>query len=211
MQGLSRFEQDTEAKADYIVVEMARLILSNSERAALLIQSFKQVAVDQTSEERRRFNLAEYVGEILTSLQPTLKKTPHQTIVNCPPDLEMESYPGALSHVLTNLVVNALIHGLDNNKPGTIRISARLENDQVLLTFFDDGCGIPAEHLGRIFEPFFTTKRGDGGSGLGLNVVYNSITTTLQGNIVCDSSPGCGTTFTMRIPVSVANTPTKGQ
>lgn len=194
-----------------LAAELTGLLMVNLNRAADLIHSFKQVAVDQTSDERRRFNLAKYIDEILMSLQPTLRKTPHKVVVECPSDLVMESYPGALSHVLTNLVVNALIHGLDDRRPGTIRIAVSPEHDRVLLIFSDDGRGIPPEHINRIFDPFFTTKRGEGGSGLGLNVVFNSVTTNLQGSIVCDSPPGCGATFTIRLPVALSDATVKGR
>lgn len=187
-----------------IAVESTRSIQANLLRAGHLIQSFKQVAVDQTSQERRRFKLAGYIDETLLSLAPKLKKVPHQVIVDCPADLELDSYPGALSHVLTNLVVNALIHAFDDATPGILRIKARCHADQVIMAFTDDGKGIPPEHLGKIFDPFFTTRRGSGGSGLGLNVVYNSVTANLQGSISCDSRLGSGTTFTISFPVSVA-------
>ncbi len=185
--------------------ESSRSVQANLLRAGNLIHSFKQVAVDQTSQERRSFNLAGYIDETLTSLGPQIKKGAHRVEVDCPADLEVDSYPGALSHIMTNLVINALIHAFDEERPGTIRVSARRHADQVIMVVADDGKGIAPEHLGRIFDPFFTTRRSSGGSGLGLNVVFNSVTAGLHGSISCESTPGSGTSFIIRFPVSVAD------
>ncbi|WP_413207668.1 PAS-domain containing protein [Rhodospirillum sp. A1_3_36] len=179
-------------------------ILSSLTRAAELIQSFKQVSVDQTSDERRRFDLHDYLEEILLSLRPRLKRGKHTLALNCPENILMDSYPGALFRTFTNLVVNALTHALDGNpdRPaGSMVLTARPDGpDHVLLTFSDDGQGIAPEHLTRIFDPFFTTRRNEGGTGLGLNIVYNLVTQTLKGSIAVTSTLGAGTTFTLRLP-----------
>lgn len=180
--------------------EATRLVLSNLDRAAQLIRSFKQVAADQSSEERRHFYLASYLGALLDSLRPQLKKGAHTITVDCPKDLDLDTYPGALSHVLTSLLVNALTHAFDAQTAGQLHIDAAREGADVLLHFSDNGRGIPAEHLGHVFDPFFTTRRGSGCSGLGLHVVYNMVTNTLQGSIRCDSTVGRGTRFTLRFP-----------
>jgi two-component system NtrC family sensor kinase len=180
--------------------ESARLIMNNAYRAAHLIHSFKQIAVDQTSEVRRPFALQEYVEEIVSSLQPKLKKTPIQLILNCPPEIVLDSYPGAFAQVITNLILNCVEHAFDPEAPGQIRISARLDGEIVELHVADDGKGIPPQALDRIFEPFFTTRRGQGGTGLGLNIVYNLIVKQFAGTIAVSSTLGHGTHFTLRIP-----------
>ncbi|MCW2243906.1 PAS domain-containing sensor histidine kinase [Azospirillum canadense] len=182
--------------------EMARLILANGTRAADLVQSFKMVAVDQSSDERRRFELKSYVDELLRSLRPTYKDLKGLDIaVDSPEGLEFDSYPGALSQVLTNLIINALTHAFTPDQPGRIAISARaLTPDMVELEVADDGIGIPAGIQPKIFDPFFTTRRGRGGSGLGLHIVYNLVTGTLRGTIAVASVPGEGTRFTLRLP-----------
>jgi signal transduction histidine kinase/HAMP domain-containing protein len=187
---------------DYLGVaaETARLLLANMNRAAELIHSFKQVAVDQTSAERRRFDLKTYIEEILNSLNPTIKKRRLAVDVSCPPDIEMNSYPGILSQVLTNLVMNAVVHAYDETQAGILGITVQDLGEEVVLVFSDDGRGIPPESLPRIFDPFFTTRRGNGGSGLGLHIVFNVVTGSLNGQIDVASEPGRGTRFTLRFP-----------
>nr|WP_247886536.1 HAMP domain-containing sensor histidine kinase [Azospirillum brasilense] len=181
--------------------EACRLIESNLNRAAELIQSFKQTAVDQTSEERRRVDLAAYLDDVLTSLRPRLKQTPHRVVVDCPAGLWVDSYPGALFQVLTNLTMNAVVHAYPDGRAGTLTVAVTHPNPQeVELRFCDDGCGIPAANLGRVFDPFFTTRRGEGGSGLGLHIVYNIVTTRLRGSIRVDSREDGGTCFVLRFP-----------
>lgn len=181
--------------------ESSKLILSNSQRAADLIHSFKQVAVDQTSEARRQFHIDQYLSEIITSLSPKLRHSLITVDVDCPAGLEMDSYPGALSQVVTNLLMNALLHAYNEKESGVILIQVDpLANNQIRLTVRDDGKGIPAENLKHIFEPFFTTRRGNGGSGLGLHIVYNIVFKKLGGSIHVDSTAGEGTTFTLMLP-----------
>jgi signal transduction histidine kinase len=186
--------------------EAGCLLLSNLTRAADLIRSFKDVAADQTSETRRRIHLRQYLEAILFSLRPRLKRTPHAVIVDCPDDLEMESYPGAIAQVLTNLVINSLTHAFPNGTAGHIRISARAVDGDVEVRHEDDGMGIPEDHLERIFEPFFTTRLGSGGTGLGLHIVYNLVTRRLGGCVTCDSKPGRGTSFIIRVPAVFSGT-----
>lgn len=181
--------------------ESAELILANANRAAHLVHSFKQVAVDQTSEARRQFNLARYLGEVVESLRPTYKRLPIQVRTDCAPDIQLDSYPGALAQVVTNLLVNSVTHAFPDGMAGRVEIAARVEGDGVVLRFEDDGVGIAAEHLAHIFEPFFTTKRSTGGSGLGLHVVYNIVTQRLGGRIHVESTLGSGTRFSLRIPL----------
>ena len=187
--------------------ESTALILSNTERAANLIQSFKQVAVDQTSEARRQFDVAHYIGEIITSLRPKLRHSKVVIDVDCPPELQMDSYPGALSQVLTNLLMNALLHAYDDGAEGCIQIRVDAQAEQkIRLSVTDDGKGIPPENLKRIFEPFFTTRRGDGGSGLGLHIVFNIVFKRLGGTIRVDSTVGEGTSFILVLPCTAPET-----
>ncbi len=176
-------------------------ILRNLQRAAELIQSFKQVAVDQSSENRRKFEVNTYLQEVLLQLRPKLKTSQHRIEINSTESVELDSYPGAFSQVITNLIINSLLHAYGEEDAGTISISWTQTEDRLVLTYSDDGCGIPAKHLKKIFEPFFTTKRGRGGSGLGLHIVYNLVTQKLHGTIACDSEIGVGTTFTLRLPL----------
>ena len=179
--------------------ESARLIMNNAYRAAHLIHSFKQIAVDQTSEARRPFGLKEYIEEIVSSLQPKLKKTPIKLVLNCPPEIVLDSYPGAFAQVITNITLNCVEHAFAPDMPGEIEISARLDGDIVELHVKDDGRGIAPDVLDRIFDPFFTTRRGQGGTGLGLNIVYNLIAKQFGGTIAVASTLGKGTHFTLRI------------
>ena len=185
----------------------ARLLLSNANRAARLVQSFKQLAVDQASDERRQFALREYVEETLLSLEPELRGMPVAVHVDCPTGIEMDSYPGPLAQVLTNLVLNSLQHAFEPGVPGQIRITARTADaDEVVLRYEDDGRGIPADLHRKIFEPFFTTRRGLGGSGLGLHLVYNIVTGRLNGSIGVESRAAGGTLFVIRLPRVSAST-----
>ena len=182
--------------------ETCQMILTNLQRAADLIRSFKLVAVDQSSQQKRSFDVKEYIGEILLSLRPQLNKTQHTVEVNCPDNLTINSYPGAFSQILTNFILNSLIHGFEEKPKGKIEIDITQENGALSLAYHDDGKGIPQEALPKIFEPFYTTKRGHGGSGLGLHVAYNLVTQTLGGRIRCESLPYKRTSFVLELPLS---------
>ncbi len=182
-------------------LKSSTLILANLSRAANLIRSFKQVAVDQSSKKPRIFNLKEYLDELLLSLSPTMNKTKHAVVLTCPPDLVLNSYPGVFSQIFTNLVVNSLVHGFEEDGSGQIDISITSSEHQLSIEYSDDGKGMPADLLHKIFEPFFTTRRSQGGSGLGLNIVYNLVTQSLKGQIRCTSELGRGTTFTIELPL----------
>lgn len=190
--------------ADFLLaaVEGTHLLVANLIRADELIQGFKQVAVDRTSGGRRSFDLKVYIEEVLFSLRPRLKRSAVTVNVACPDDFECDSYPGALSQTITNLVINALVHAFDDGRaPGTISIEATGRDDgMVSLTIEDDGEGIAADNLSHIFEAFFTTRRGTGGSGLGLHIVQNAVTRTLAGTISVWSERGTGTRFTIEFP-----------
>jgi signal transduction histidine kinase len=182
------------------VDQSLRIMTTNTQRAAALVRSFKQVAVDQSSENIRHFNLRKYLDEVLLSLQPKLKGKPIKVTVDCPADIHLESFPGAVSQIVTNMVVNSLVHGFQEGQPGQITLRGQLEGDQVLLDYSDDGAGMDAATLGQLFDPFFTTKRGSGGSGLGAHILYNLVTGPLGGTVKVVSSPGMGLHYQLRFP-----------
>lgn len=182
-----------------IAIDSSQLILRNLQRADRMIKSFKQVAVDQSSEESRRIELLSYLEEIMISLQPSLRR--HAIQVDCPSGIVLETYPGAIYQIISNLAMNSLMHGFSDQRAGRIVISAGVEQDQVVLRYQDDGMGMDEPTRRRVFEPFFTTKRGSGGSGLGMHITWNLATQVLGGSIACQSAPGQGARFTLRIPM----------
>jgi len=188
--------------ADYIDVadEATQLMLLNVERATRLIQSFKQIAVDQASEERRVFELDQYIHEILRSLGMRIRRSGHSVEVRCPDGLTLDSYPGVFGQILTNFVINSLLHGYDPGVRGRLTVTVTVTGGDVELVYADDGRGIPADLHGKVFEPFFTTSRDRGGSGLGLNIVYTLVTRSLRGRLRLESESGAGTVFTLRFP-----------
>ncbi len=183
------------------VTEISNIILPNLNRAADLIRSFKQIAVDQTSLELREFNVESYLDEILLSLRPKLKKTKHQLTIDCPVAIELYAHPGHFSQTITNLIMNSLIHAYREDEGGHLSIAVKADQERLYLHYHDDGKGIPKENLSKIFEPFFTTARGKGGSGLGLSVIYNLVTQNMGGNIHCESEENQGTSFYIDIPL----------
>lgn len=183
-----------------ITLESAKIIEHNLNRASDLVRSFKQVAVDQSSEARREFQLREYIEEVLLSLKGALKRTRHQVVVECDPSIRLDSFPGALAQILTNLVQNALLHAFGPDDAGLIAIRVDERDGRIRIRFSDNGRGIAPEHLDKIFDPFFTTARSRGGSGLGLHILYNLVTQKLGGTVRCESELGKGTTFIIEFP-----------
>jgi len=182
--------------------EGALILERNLHRAADLINSFKQIALDQSSNETRRFLLSTVVAEVLVTLWPSIKKTPFKVYQSIPDDIELDSYPGPLEQVLINLINNAIIHGLDGRKKGRISITAsRQGSDHVCLIVEDDGKGISEEQRARVFEPFFTTRADEGGTGLGLSISHSIVTGSLGGDIELTSGAGAGTRFCITIPL----------
>lgn len=177
------------------------IIYRNLERAANLIRSFKQVAVDQSNDNKRYFNMHQLLNEVLLSLRPNLKKTQHQIIIQCDEELEMESKPGPISQILINLIMNSLIHAFEHKEKGTMTISVTLANSRCYLHYKDDGSGVPEHIKKRIFDPFVTTKRGEGGSGLGMHLVYNLVTQALNGKIQLESTLDHGLEIQIDFPV----------
>jgi PAS domain S-box-containing protein len=183
-------------------LEGALLAERSLHRASELVRSFKQVAVDQASERRRRFDLKETVSEIIYTLRPNFKGTAWRFEVDIPADIELDSYPGPLGQIVINLVMNAVLHAFEGRAEGRVILHAEREGTtDVVIVCSDDGNGIPSDHLPRIFDPFFTTRLGQGGSGLGLSIVHGLVTQVLGGQLRVESTVGNGTRFTLKIPL----------
>ena len=202
------FENNTVKRSElagYLAIasEGSKIIETNLKRAGSLIRSFKQVAVDQSSEERRSFDVDSYLAEIIQSLKPQLKTYPHvKLVLEANAGAVINSFPGAFSQILSNLLVNALTHAFEHDSEGQVVIRTRTSGNQMEISFEDNGRGMDATVRERIFEPFFTTRRGSGGSGLGLHIVYNLVMATLDGTIRCFSNPEAGTRFEITIPIN---------
>ncbi|MCV2357205.1 PAS domain S-box protein [Paucibacter sp. B2R-40] len=181
--------------------EASTMLEASLSRAAELISSFKQVAVDQSSYQRRSFDLREVLHETALSLGPSLKLCGTRLLEDVPAGLLMDSYPGPLIQVFMNIVNNAVLHAFEPGRSGCVTIAARaLGEDSVVIKVADDGCGMSSEHLQRAFDPFFTTKLGQGGSGLGLHIVYNLVTGLLGGKVSLRSELGQGTQISIELP-----------
>jgi len=177
------------------------IFMRNLDRAARIVGDFKQVAVDQTSNQRRSFDVADVTREWLTTLYPSLRKSGCTAELSAEPDLQCDSFPGAYGQVLNNLIMNAVLHGFDGKPSGVVAVKVESKpGGQVQLTVSDDGCGMTQEVLKRIYDPFFTTKLGAGGSGLGLNIVQGIVVRILGGNISVTSQVGRGTQVVVVFP-----------
>ncbi|MGS2719749.1 ATP-binding protein [Paraglaciecola aestuariivivens] len=177
------------------------LLTNNLNRASELISSFKQVAVDQTSEAEREINVSEYLSEVVQSLAPNFKKTQHTIDIQCPDDLTIKCAPGVLAQILTNMIMNSLIHGFDNKTKGAIKVVISQQDNNLIINYSDDGRGLDEGTLEKHFDAFFTTRRGKGGSGLGTHIMYNLVTQTLGGEIEVFSQPEMGLQYKITIPV----------
>ncbi|MET3138854.1 PAS domain S-box-containing protein [Undibacterium sp. GrIS 1.2] len=178
------------------------LLMRNLASARDLVISFKQVAVDQASNQRRRFDLKHTLADVVVMLDPMYKNTPFILEVALQDEIQMDSYPGPLGQLITNFVTNALAHAFDGRNHGTMRLTTRLKQEGLVeIIFSDNGVGIPVEHQARVFDPFFTTKLGQGGSGLGLNIVFNIVTNLLGGKIELQSYAGVGTSLIITLPL----------
>jgi signal transduction histidine kinase len=175
-------------------------LIGNLNRAAELIEAFKQVATDQTHSEQRTFNISEHTKQLLMSLRPALRKMDVTLEVECEDDLVMNSYPGAYGQVLTNLFLNSVTHAFPQEN-GSIQVKVRaLDNENVMVVFADNGCGMDSIVKRQAFNPFFTTRRDKGCSGLGLHIVHNIVTHRLGGRLSLDSSLGAGTIIQLILP-----------
>ncbi len=204
-----QFERGTLRRSDMASflkdsVDASELILRGLNTSARLVASFKQVAVDRTTAHRRQFALEEYLLQLVATMQNRLKASGHsiETIVTS--EIVMDSYPGPLGQVVSNLINNAIVHAYPNRMGGKLCLHAQeVGNEQVVIQFSDDGDGIADAHMPKIFEPFFTTKMGQGGSGLGLSISYNIVSSLLGGTISVHSRSGEGTRFTITLPLAV--------
>ncbi|MEP5622306.1 MAG: HAMP domain-containing sensor histidine kinase [Hyphomicrobiales bacterium] len=195
------------------ISETAVIIEKTLGRARDLVGNFRQVAVDRQSEKKRPFNFDHIVTETLATLQPTLRKTPYKVLLELDADRVVDSYPGAISQLVSNLIENAIKHGYEGRDEGTISINSQVVDDidnensdpqakKIVFSFRDDGVGIPEKNLKKVFEPFFTTKFGKGGSGLGMAICYQLVTEALNGTISVSSSVGQGTEFIIEFPAT---------
>jgi len=188
------------------VTEGNEIISRNLNKASELVSGFKQVAMDRTSAQRRMFNLLEFLNDTYLTLTPTFRRTAIKVCIESPEDIELNSYPGPLGQVITNLLNNTLIHAFEGDASGTVCIQASLSNTQVCIRVNDNGKGIAPEHLGKIFDPFFTTKLGKGGNGLGMHIVHNIVSGLLGGSIHVQSTLGAGCCFTVLLPQTAPTT-----
>jgi len=183
--------------------QTVNLIERSLARAAHIVQQFKQVAVDQSSEGRRHYLLHQVTDELFSLLQPRLRPRGISMEIAIAPDIEMDGYPGALEQVIENLAMNALIHAFDDRPDGRLEIAAQRSGaDRVRLVVRDNGRGMNDRELARAFEPFFTTRLGTGGSGLGLYIVHTIVCDVLGGSVALDSAPGAGCVVTLDLPLA---------
>lgn len=178
------------------------LMLRNLQRAVELLKNFRQVANDQASERRRSFDLATAVQEVLGTLAPSLKDSPHHVVVDIEPGIVMDSYPGPLGQIVINLINNAYMHAFEGQADGVFTISASLARDRVHVSFSDNGAGMSEETQLHLFQPFFSTKADRGGTGLGLTIVANLVGKTLGGTLQVQSAVGVGTTISINLPLA---------
>ena len=181
------------------------LIETNTDRAVGLVDSFKNISSDQATMDRRTFDVKKYLEDIVVSVRPKTEKSGHRIELRCSQHVMMDSYPGSFARVITNLIMNCFVHGLQDSPAGEGRLVIELKSTQpssLSIELTDNGKGIPEEHLEKIFTPFFTTKKDSGGTGLGLSIVKKIVEEGFGGTIECASKLGSGTTFTLNLPLS---------
>jgi len=176
------------------------LLLNNLQRAAELIASFKQVAVDQTNDKVRLINVAKYLDEIIQSIHPKLKKTNHCVKIHCDPHIEIYTHPGAIAQIIINLIINSIAHGFSNINRGEMAIDVTVEQQRLVILFTDNGTGVDDEQLEQLFDPFYTTQANNGGTGLGTHIIKNLVVDTLNGSINAYSKVGEGLSYRMTFP-----------
>ena len=176
--------------------------MNSLNRASEIVNDFKSVAVDLGSNDSRNVELQSYIKEVLHTISPNYKRLPYNISSVVDKKIEIFTHPGSIFQVISNLVHNAINHGMEGREEGTVCVTASaMENDKVLLEIADDGNGMPEEIANNVFTPFFTTKRNEGGSGLGLSIVHNLVTQKLRGQIELDTAPGQGARFKVLLPV----------
>jgi signal transduction histidine kinase len=182
-----------------------RLLFSNLTRAADLVHSFKQVAVDQANEERRTFELSGWLEDLMSTLGPLVRRKGHAVRIRCEDGIVLDSHPGALAQVISNLALNAIVHGYPDGRAGVLDLTvSRSGDDHLCIIVTDDGIGIAPENLAKVFDPFFTTRRDKGSTGLGLHIVFNLVASRLQGHIALSSQTGAGARFVITLPLSLS-------
>lgn len=186
-----------------VLCEGMDMVLNNLRSASRLIDSFKHVSVDQTMDQQRVIDLGQYINEVALSLKPRYKTKMEAIQIACPETITICTYPGAIAQVITNLVINSILHGFDDMENGEIQIVLSQNEHTVTITYTDNGKGIPEDDCSKVFEPFFTTKRNKGGTGLGMHIVYNIISQKFHGDIELKSEMGVGTTFIISFPKSL--------
>lgn len=197
-------EMTQEAFESYLksTEDLSKMIYLNLQRASKLISSFKEVAVDQTHDEKRVFKIKEYLDEVIFSLNYVIKKTHLEVKLVCDENLTLNSFPGAFSQVFTNFIMNSINHAYDKNDKGTILIEISKVDNKIKIIYSDDGKGISSEKIDKIFTPFYTTRKNLGGTGLGLSIVKDLVTITLKGSINCSSIENKGTCFQIELPTT---------
>ena len=213
-QKAGRLEPEELADALQRINDYAALMLANMRRAGALVASFKQISIDQTADVVREFELGSYARQIIETLGPELVKVKVATVVDCPSPIEITTRPSAIWQILSNLILNAAKHAFHGEEQGgrrrapLITVTLRREQGRIRIEVSDNGSGIPEEVRRHVFDPFFTTRRREGGSGLGLTIVYNLVTRSLHGSISCVSRPGAGARFVISFPDSPNPAPT---
>lgn len=198
---LGQLRKSTLVEINRTLAEGADMLQRNLERAESLLKSFKQVSVDQVSEQRRTFDLASVVAEVVSSLAPSLRNKPHKVVQEIAPDITMDSLPGPLGQVLINLINNAYLHAFEGRSDGLLTISAQVQGKRVLLAVEDNGIGMVEAVQQHLFEPFFTTKIGQGGTGLGMSIVDSIVRKQLGGFMRVTSVLGKGSRFELNLPL----------
>ena len=211
LQGSKVLTSDELREFDSTVRETVDMILRNLRRADQLVKSFKLVAVDQSNEDAREIDIGTYLSDILTSMGPVLRKSQQDIRLDCPKPIHAITYPGALYQIVSNLLMNAVTHGFDPGQIGEITIGAHIVDGRLILACADNGKGMPDAIRAQIFEPFFTTRRGQGGSGLGLHVVYNLVTQLLKGSIRVETAVGKGARFEISLPLDPLSVDAAGE
>jgi signal transduction histidine kinase len=176
-------------------IDTCNLLLQNLENAARLIRGFKQISVDETSDQKREFDIKEYLEEIIRTLRPQLKKSAATVELECSENIIVNSYAGSFAQIFSNLIQNSLLHGFEGRESGKIMIKVIDKEEHLDIEYIDDGIGIDESIKEKVFEPFVTTKRARGGSGLGLSIVYNLISSSFGGSVRVESEKGCGVHF----------------
>jgi signal transduction histidine kinase len=176
-------------------IDACNLLLQNLENAARLIRGFKQISVDETSDQKREFDVKQYLEEIIRTLRPQLKKSVATVELECPENIIVNSYAGSFAQIVSNLIQNSLVHAFEGRENGKIVIKVIDKGEHLDIEYCDDGIGIDESVKDKVFEPFVTTKRARGGSGLGLSIVYNLIIGSFGGSVRVESEKGCGVHF----------------